>query len=135
MILLTREILGQVDHPWIILIDDNRSILPHSPEEFSLLFLQPFQASQTLEMNHLDVGDQSHVGLCNLGEPPDLTRHIHPHLENNHLFFFRQVEESHGKPDEVVQVPLRFENGKSRFQARRDHLLGRRLSIASGQGD
>ena len=45
------------------------------------------QRAQVLEMGGADVGDHADVRTRDLGQPPDLSGMVHPHLEDREILF------------------------------------------------
>ncbi len=86
-------------------------------------------------MRHPDVRDHPHLGACHPRQIVDLPLPPHRQLHHRRLVGGVQIEQRERHPDLVVVVA----GGAGRLPAHReyggDHLLGRRLPGAAGDGD
>ena len=85
-------------------------------------------------MGVADVGDHAHVGPDDVGQIVDLARAVHAHLQHAHLHGAVQAQDGQGQTDVVVEVPLGLQHPEPGAQHGGDHVLGRGLAHAAGDG-
>ena len=127
--------LSGVPQEGIVPVDDHRSPGAQPPKEVSLLRRHPRQVGESFQMGEADVGDQGDVRCGNPGKPGDLSGGVSPQLQDGAGVVAREAEQCQGQADEVVEVPLRFQDRSAPRHNGGDHLLGGGFPGAAGDGD
>ena len=86
-------------------------------------------------MRRRHAGDDADVGLGDLGEPPDLPRPVHAHLQDRRFLALSQPEERERQTHQVVLGAGGAEHAsrpERLLEHRGQHLLGGGLPVAAG---
>ncbi len=85
-------------------------------------------------MGAAGIGDGRDLGAGDTGQIGNLPRMVGTHLQDQKILFSR-LQQGQGQADVVVQVAPRRPHPARLAENGGDHLLGRGLAVAAGQGD
>ena len=118
----------------VIPVEHQQSVFLNVGQQLALGLEDVLPAAQPLDVGIADVGDDPNVGPDDVGQIVDLAGAVHAHLQHTHLHGAVQAQDGQGQADVVVKVPLGLQHPEPGAQHGGDHVLGRGLAHAAGDG-
>ena len=93
----------------VIAVQDNMALRADKIQHLRFGAQDPVPVAQKFQMSRPDIGDHPSVRSCDGRKSGHLSEMVDAHLQNSDLMLLPQTENSEGKTQFIVEIPLCFQ--------------------------